>query len=1088
MTGRQLRRPVLKSLFSGLASLLAASIISACASGAPGAGGFTAGVSGRPPTPIARTGQTLPLAPAREIRFETTTGTERALDVSPDGTCLVFDMLGDIYSMPSSGGRAEPLTRGMALDTQPVFSPDGRRILFLSDRSGAENLWIMDVDGSHPRQISYYDDDPTFVSPEWSPDGKSILVTRFWPDRNAYELWQFRPQSGDMGRVLRAAPAGDEPGANSLDATFAPDGQSVYVASLEDDSPAFDELSSWKIMQLDLRGGELPVPAGGAGASSGIPAFRPMVSPDGATLAFIERREGVTRLMTSSLLGNSGPRLVAELDPDNLEAALTHGAAPRFDFAPDSRSIYVNRKGLIQSINLASGEVTDIPFTALVDQTLGKLVRTQAAIDEGPVRARLIQSPALSVDGQTIAFSSLGRLFTQHLGEKAASLSLLPDGEFGYHPAWSADGASIAYVSWSNSGGGQVRIASVDGGSSHPVTRDAAFYTHPVFTPDGQALVAVRSSAQARRETYMEYGQLRDAELVLVPLDGGAIKVLANDNIGGTPHFRGVPDEVLINFTDGIHAISLDGEQNTRVTQAVGPNWYFAYGPAPADDLRVSPDGNWALAQIAQQLHLYQIDPAKGPVVDLSDPQVSHVRLTRIGVDYFGWSPDGKGLYWTVGSTVCRLQLSAVAWSAGDSEQSCDRDDVVVEMARDRPQGSILLSGAAVIAMSDRADPGRLMPSTDVLIDQNRIAAIGPSGSLAVPENALTVDVTGKYIIPGLIDAHYHVADIRRDVLDFDAWGLKAGLAFGLTTLFDPSSLTIDMLAYEDLVDTGDVTGSRLFTTGPAIFDYNDFRSKDDVRAVLSRYKDAYRLSNLKQYRAGNRRVRQWISEVADEVGLTVTTEGALSYKLDLTQILDGYSGVEHAVPPPVHYKDLTELFARSGTTSTLTLMITHGGLPADKVFIARENPIANEKYARFAPEWYRQSRFEGVGADPASAYLYTRVAASAADMLRAGGTVGVGAHGDVPGFGTHWEMQAYVEGGWTPAEALWAATMGSATVIARDQSLGSVEPGKLADLVVLDANPLDDIRRTQAIRYVMKNGRLYDDETLEEITGPSKP
>ena len=160
------------------------------------------------------------------------------------------------------------------------------------------------------------------------------------------------------------------------------------------------------------------------------------------------------------------------------------------------------------------------------------------------------------------------------------------------------------------------------------------------------------------------------------------------------------------------------------------------------------------------------------------------------------------------------------------------------------------------------------------------------------------MDVSGKYIIPGLIDAHYHVADIRRDVLDMDAWGLKTGLAFGVTTLFDPSSLTIDMFAYQDLVEAGAVTGSRLFTTGPAIFDYYDFRSKAEVEAVLHRYRDHYRVANLKQYRSGNRRVRQWVSQAAHDLGMTVTTEGALSYKLALSQILDGYSGVEHGVPP----------------------------------------------------------------------------------------------------------------------------------------------------------------------------------------------
>mgnify|MGYP005820680175 CR=1 FL=1 len=198
---------------------------------------YTDGLSGRPPVPVAETGQTLSMEPARRIVFETQEGTSLALDVAPDGTSIVFDMLGDIYQLPIGGGTAQPITSGMAMDTQPVFSPDGSRILFLSDRSGAENLWQMDADGTHLTQISYYDDDPIFVSPEWAPDGKSILVSRFWPDRNAYELWRFNAVPGDMGEVARASHSDDATTTSSIAPSFASDGMSIYLASLSETPP-----------------------------------------------------------------------------------------------------------------------------------------------------------------------------------------------------------------------------------------------------------------------------------------------------------------------------------------------------------------------------------------------------------------------------------------------------------------------------------------------------------------------------------------------------------------------------------------------------------------------------------------------------------------------------------------------------------------------------------------------------------------------------------------------------------------------------------------------------------------------------------
>lgn len=1044
----------------------------------------TPGVSGRPPTPLARPGQTLPLVPARKIAFETSTGTSLSLDVSPGGVEIIFDMLGDIYALPADGGEAVRLTSGLAVDTQPVFSLDGATIVFLSDRSGAENLWLMDADGGNPRQISYYDDNPTFVSPEWTRDGSAVLVSRFWPDRNAYELWQFNAVPGDMGHVARAADIEADPHTSSLDATAAPDGQTVYLASLTEGSPSFDELSAWQIVSLDLTTGEeaILLPAL-QGEGEVIPRFRPAVSPDGRHLAFAERRTGRTRLMLLDLASGE-TRELAELDPDSLEASLWHDAAPRFDFSPDSRSLYANIAGGISRIDIESGEVTPLPLSAQIDQDLGKLVRHQAEIEEGEVQARLIQAPAVTPDGAQAAFSALGHLYTQPLSGTATPTALRSDGVTGYHPAWSPDGAQIASVSWTNAEGGQIWISSADGTSLRPVTEDGAFYTHPVFTPSGDALIAVRSPAEKRRETYMEFGQLREAELVLLPLDGSAETVLTSGRIGGTPHFRGVGGEVLVNSGEGVISVSLETGETSPVTQAIGPNWYFAHGPAAADDLRVSPDGHWALAQIAQQLHIYEIPAGDFAEVDLSNPAVRHAKLTSIGADYFGWSADGSALFWSVGSTLYDASLDEIAFDGEPLERSASRHDITITAPRDTPSGQVLLTNANILAMTDRSAPGEVLAG-DILIEGNRIAAIGAHGSLAAAPDAELVDLAGAWVIPGLIDAHYHVADIRRDVLQLDAWGLKTGLAYGVTTLFDPSSLTIDMLAYEDLVETGDILGARLYTTGPAIFDFNDFRSKEEVLDVLRRYREHYRLWNLKQYRTGNRRVREWVVEAADELGMTVTTEGALSYKLNLTQILDGFSGIEHAMPPAVHHRDLTELFARSQSSSTLTLMITHGGRPADKVFIDRTNPLEDAKYARFAPDWFRESRFAGVTAASPEQYLYRQIGFSASKLFHAGGVVGLGAHGDIPGLGTHWEMQAYVEGGWSPAETLWAGTMGSAITIGRDENLGSLAPGKLADLVILEASPLDDIANTLAIEYVMKNGRLYDGNTLEEITAP---
>lgn len=1041
-------------------------------------GVYTDSISGKDRTLIGKSVQKLPLEPERLIEFQTSSGTALSLDVAPDGRTLVFDMLGDIYVLEIGSERTKALTSGMAVDTEPVYSPSGSEILFLSDRSGAENLWVVDANGQNAKQISFYDDNPVFISPEWSPDGKTIMVTRFWPDRNAYELWQFSRNNDSLGQVVRSSDKGGVK-TSAIGATFAIDGTFIYFASLQSSNPSFDKVSPWEIVARDLETDEESVIISARNETGGAPKFRPLLSPDGTTLAYAERNKGKTYLKALNLK-TQDRRTLTDLDPDFLQASLWHDIIPRFDFTPDSKSIIINKDGGIKRIILKTGNIETIPFKATVKQKLGKLVRPQVDIEQGDVRARIIQSATLSPDNSQIAFSALGRLYVKGLKDNTAPKLLLDKEGRGYHPGWSADGMSIAYVTWNSRAGGGIRLVSVDDQDSRSVELPPAFYTHPVFVPGEEALLVIRSPFQTRQSTYMEFGQFRESDLLYVPLNGGAPHVVISGKIGGTPHFKGDKNTVLLNFYDGVYAVSLENGTKTAIAKAEGPNWYFESGPAHADDLRVSPDGRWVLAQIAHQLYIFERPENPNDQIALGTTNELSKKITRAGADYFGWSATGESLFWTVGSSFNLINLSDLDFDEPQPTIELNPIESIVTIERDIPKGRILLRGGNVITMKDRGSPEVVIPNADILINRARIEAITLSGELRPASDTHIVDVTGKYIIPGIIDAHYHIADIRRDVLDFDEWGLKTSLAYGVTTLFDPSSLSIDMLAYQDLVDTGDVLGSRIFTTGPAIFDYYDFRSIEDVRAVLGRYKYNYRLSNIKQYRSGNRRVRQWIAQVSDELDLVATTEGALSFKLDLSQIIDGYAGVEHAMPPTTHYSDLRTLFAKSGTSNNLTLMNTHGGLPALSNFINRSDSLNSSKFSYFAPDWFSQNRAEEAKVYQDSNYSFPDVARTGLMLHEAGGVVGVGAHGDVPGLGTHWEIQAYVEGGWSPAKALWAATMGSATAIGRDENLGSLEPGKLADLVILEANPLEDITNSLLVHSVIKNGEMYDGDSLE--------
>jgi hypothetical protein len=732
------------------------------------------------------------------------------------------------------------------------------------------------------------------------------------------------------------------------------------------------------------------------------------------------------------------------------------------------------------------GRVAEIPFRAAIALELGPTVDAEIRQDTGPVRARLIQAPEVSPDGRRLAFSALGRVYVQDLGSAAppALLTDLPPGQF--HPAWSPDGRAVVFVTWTAFAAGHVWIAPADGsGPPRQITERADFHTHPVFTPDGRSIIVLRSRHDDRMHRYMEYGELRDGTLLRIAPDGGETVELTSGQMGGKPHFLAGGAEVAINFADGLRAIALATGEQRNLLSAKGHGWYFVEGPQPIEELQISPDGRWALARTAaQQLHLIPVPTAAegddAAAVDLADPTTVQQQVTRRGADFFGWTDGGRTMTWALGSTWYRCVLEPVARIAGAGapggpplpELGCrepEAFEVAVEVPRDTPEGDLVLRGATVLTMNGE----EVLEDADLHIRGDRIAAIGPRGELEIPDDARVLSVAGRFIVPGFIETHIHLADIRRDVIELASWGASASLAYGVTTVFDPSSLSIDMLVYEDLVDAGVIVGSRIHSTGPAIFDFHAFQSPEEVKDVLLRYRDHYRTRNVKMYRTGNRRVRQWVAMAARELGMLPTTEGALAMKLGLTQVLDGYMAVEHELAAQPLGRDVVELMAQSGTAYTPTLVIS-AGPDAEHYFIGRDDPANDRKLQRFWPGFARDFKLRHATWHTFEEYSFP----AAAGAAKSCGPVGQSASATFRG----WVPMALAMGGMTPLEVLRAATLHSARAIGRAAEFGSLEPGKYADLVVLEKDPREDIAHALTIRQVMKNGRLYDGDTLDEI------
>ena len=1020
----------------------------------------------------------LPLKPTKNIQFTTDEVTWMSLDVSPDGEKIIFEILGDLYTLPITGGKAERISSGMAYDSQPTFSPDGLHVIFVSDREGSDNVYMLDfgetITDSSP--ISHESilhpvtqgRDMSYASPVQDPSTDYVIVSqtdRFtWIDVR-HTLWLYHFDTGKGMQLI----ADGEP-IYGLGPVFSSDGRYVYASNdRSDDENRFGH----QIEQYDLKTNTLTritnQPGGG---------IRPVVSSDNKWLVYGSRLDGQTGYRLLNLETNEDTWLAYPVQRDRQEAVwmgTSSDLMPGYSFTHDNSAIITSFEGKMYRVEIPSGAISEIPFEADINIAIAPRIHSEKQLHEGPVQVRQFRYPALSPDGSRVTFSAVHRLYVKDLPDGDLRQIAEMD-EHQFNPSWSPDGRQIAFVTWSDADGGHLYTVNVNGQNVKQISQEKSFFTNPIWTPDGTEIVV----------SYRRLNENSGLHLVRFPAGGGDAEYIAPLE-GRLAHFADQPDRIYMYAGgDGLISIALDGSDRRVHLKAFGRRRSLGPGgPRPASDIFMGPNGEYALVRADYNIYRVQLPLVGGentPIISVTEPDNAILqKLNTLGTHFINWGPEGNEAIWSLGTTLFRYNFED---AQGNDQYEAKQTRIDISLPQEQGIGTIVLRGAHILTMDPGAANDGVIENGAVVIEDNRIANVGRNSSIQTPSGAHEMDVSGMTILPGFIDLHAHPRlnggiTMTEGIQSTMPWPYLANLSLGVTTMREAQAGNTGDLTYLDALATGDITGPRLLTTGPGIFNDTNVQSLDDARKVIQRYAEYYRNNTVKQYLAGDRTQRQLLSIASREYGIIPTTEGA-DMRLQLTQIFDGYS-LEHVLPHFPVYKDVIELTAQSGIFYTPTIVVDISPR-SEQYWWTRTDVHGMPKLQRFFPHdvldrttlqkpWYHEDDFQ-----------FKHYGKQVKVIADAGGNIGVGSHGEMQGLSFHWEIWNIQSGGMSELDALRSATYVGADAIGLARDLGSISEGKIADLIVLEKDPLEDIQNTTSVRYVMKNGLLYNADTLDML------
>ncbi|NAS29413.1 amidohydrolase family protein [Flavobacteriaceae bacterium R38] len=1019
----------------------------------------------------------------KEVPLSTDEGTWMNLDVSPDGKLIVFDLLGDLYSIPISGGTAKNLRTGLPFEVQPRFSPDGNKILFTSDAGGGDNIWTMDKDGSNPKQITK-EHFRLLNNAVWTADGNSLIARKhFTSGRSlgAGEMWMYHITGGSGIQLTKRK--NDQQDVN--EPSTSPDGKYLYYS--EDVAPGgFFQYNKdpnkqiYVIKRYDFETGKTITVTGGPGG-----AARPQVSRDGKKLAFIRRVRTKSVLFIHDLETGEEWPVYDQLNKDQQEAWAIFGVYPGFSWMPGNNEIVFWSGGKINKVNINDLKVEDIPFKVNTTLKIADAVAFKNKVDTDNFTAKVIRHAITSPDEKTLVFNAVGYLWKKKLPNgKPQRITKAID--FESEPSFSPDGKELVYVTWDDENLGAIYKIALNRGTPVKLTTKKGIYRTPAFSPDGKNIVYVKENGNNDQGLAFSL----NSGIYTMKSDGSNHKKISSE--GAFPMFNKDGSRIFYqnggyyfgNLTKSLNSVDINGKEKRVHLKS-----------KHANRLVPSPDNKWIAFSHLHKVYLAPL-VITGQTVDI-DNKTKAFPVAQVAKDAginLHWSSDSKKIHWTLGEEYFTNKVSDRFTFLKDSPNSIPPITekgikVGLSVKNDKPTGKIALKGARIITM----EGDQVIENGTIIISGNKIEAIGNASEVNIPSNAKVYELNGKTIMPGIVDAHAHIGAFRYGLTTKKHWPFYANLAFGVTTAHDPSAHTETVFALSEMVKSGDMVGPRLLSTGFILYGAEgDFKAVinnlEDARSSIRRTK-AFGALSVKSYNQPRREQRQQVLQAAREEGIFVVPEGGSTFYTNMSMIMDGHTGIEHNIPVAPVYKDVLTLWGESKSGYTPTLIVNYGGLNGEYYWYERTNVWENEKLLKYTPRGIIDARSRHRTIAPQEEYDNGHILVSKAtnELAKAGVKVNLGAHGQLQGLGAHWELWLLQQGGMSNLEALKTATINPATYIGMGDEIGSLKVGKLADLVIMDKNPLENIQNTNSIIYTIVNGRMYDTSTMNEVANRPK-